>query len=849
MFGGVTAQAQWLISLAMLVALGCWWIELTIRRGKTQTVVPYVGAFVLLGLLLGWAQTFGLPNGLASWVLGKQNELYPAYLGPLLGEESAIRPRASLNVEATWNQLRLMFLGAMGLITGCQFFRRPKDLVVLLSAITINGVVLAFFGIVHRFTTNGKLYWIFELSQGGQPFGPFVNRNNAAGYLLLCLAGAIGLLVYLWLQRQESGPDLIVSKEIPIWRQIGEHVRIQLAELTTAKLAVLLASMFIAAAIFVTLSRGGVTALLAGFVITTIFFGMARKPRIGALLIFPIIVGIAVLTSWIGFNDVLVERFEEIVKTDEFTETDVRIRTWSESSQSVRTMGALGAGLGAFPIVQRLYSSQSDPGVFEYAENQFVQAMVDGGVIALLLLVLAVALFSSSSLFLLNRGVSASSVAVGTLGVFLASSQVVASFFDFGWYVPANTILLAILVGVCSQYIHAFAARLKKKSWLRFQFPTYATHILVLASFSFCVVLSLSLYRYMHVERNMDVRLPAADSAKLDLAATEEKIKAIAAVGGGNLNAAQCEYLGDLWVHRARLLIFQQMPTINRRTFWDQTEPMRLLEHVVSLRNDRGQGLANEFMRQPFVTECLPTAVGFYRESLLKHPFQADVLMKLAVLLGIFGETERATEFASRAVDLEPNDVAFNTAASCLLLFVGKRDESVPYLRKVLELDPRQFAGLISFVQGLTGRLSQPLSNTILAEQVLPDNPRVLFDFVKRYLPKDSPLRNDLLRRGVELIGDHAYVEYNVLLLKINMLMELEDWEQAAEMLKIAVDTRPTDRGVRYRYATLLLRLERYDEAMRQARRLLSEEDSPKHKKLYEDLQKLNERRFLEQNK
>ena len=43
---------------------------------------------------------------------------------------------------------------------------------------------------------NEKLYWTYELTQGGQPFASYVNRNSAAGYLNLCLAGAVGLLVW-----------------------------------------------------------------------------------------------------------------------------------------------------------------------------------------------------------------------------------------------------------------------------------------------------------------------------------------------------------------------------------------------------------------------------------------------------------------------------------------------------------------------------------------------------------------------------------------------------------------------------------------------------------------------------
>ena len=40
------------------------------------------------------------------------------------------------------------------------------------------GFLLAIFGIIQRFTWNGKLYWVRELTQRSDPFGPYVNRRS-----------------------------------------------------------------------------------------------------------------------------------------------------------------------------------------------------------------------------------------------------------------------------------------------------------------------------------------------------------------------------------------------------------------------------------------------------------------------------------------------------------------------------------------------------------------------------------------------------------------------------------------------------------------------------------------------
>ena len=60
---------------------------------------------------------------------------------------------------------------------------------------------MAFFGICQQMSWNGKLFWSFPLRHSGYPFSSFVNRNNAAGYLVLCLAAAFGVAFWSWSNR------------------------------------------------------------------------------------------------------------------------------------------------------------------------------------------------------------------------------------------------------------------------------------------------------------------------------------------------------------------------------------------------------------------------------------------------------------------------------------------------------------------------------------------------------------------------------------------------------------------------------------------------------------------------
>ncbi len=55
MFGSVHYQAQFLISICLLVGLGFWWFETAMNNHREQ-MVPYVASLVIAGILLGLFQ-------------------------------------------------------------------------------------------------------------------------------------------------------------------------------------------------------------------------------------------------------------------------------------------------------------------------------------------------------------------------------------------------------------------------------------------------------------------------------------------------------------------------------------------------------------------------------------------------------------------------------------------------------------------------------------------------------------------------------------------------------------------------------------------------------------------------
>jgi uncharacterized membrane protein len=64
----------------------------------------------------------------------------------------------------------------------------------VVEPIAIVGVLLALTAIIQKPLFTGKIYGFWTPNEAGNPFGPFVNRNHFAGWMLMALPLTFGLL-------------------------------------------------------------------------------------------------------------------------------------------------------------------------------------------------------------------------------------------------------------------------------------------------------------------------------------------------------------------------------------------------------------------------------------------------------------------------------------------------------------------------------------------------------------------------------------------------------------------------------------------------------------------------------
>lgn len=823
-FASVENWAQCWITIALLVGLAFWWFE-TALNNRTSQVFPFIALLVFLGLGIGLVQTISIPDWIAQFLLGRQQEIYTDFSG-----NADSRVSISLDREGTWNQIRLLVIAVSGLLLGCRYFRGKRDITLLLSVVTLNGVVISFFGVIHKLTDNGKIYWIREVAGGC--FGPFVNKNNAAGYLLMCLGCCLGLMTIVMAQRKTDGPIQIVSREIPIWRQWYFYLIGFVAELTATKVAVIISAIMIAAAIPSSLSRGGVVGLFVASIGTILVFGMARKPKNFGFVLLPLLGLMLALFCFIGFGEDLMQRFERI-DTVNMSTADSRVEHWKDTWPVVGDMGPLGSGLGSYRNVHRLYRTGPETALFVYAENQYFQSVVEAGWPGLILFLLAWLLAFKYASIALFQGNSPTTIGVGTMGTFVVFSQAVVSCFDFGLYIPSNMLMLAVLIGFLAYHCQALSGRLKKKTWLRFKIPNYMTQVVILVLFAGATMVALDLYRRASLDRLMIPRAVNLDRFNLGMEQTDARIAALTSRIQRNPTVEALNYSGELWMHRSRLALFESLvetPEFKLASavrdasglkeltdnLWNLTDIQRMQEMAFYLRREQPRYEVAEYLNGAPIRENLPSALSYFSHSRMASPLQPLIHLRIGEIKGVIAEARDGDLDIERALKLAPSNPVFREVAGVYYLQSGNVDAAVPHFKKYLELMPRHFSHLMPLITGRTTRNMVALDDEAIS-RIIPDNGKMLYEYVVKYMTDESPMKEDFLERAAQVVSDAPFKMRENEVLLGDIRLKQGDLPNAAQSYRSALTRQPNDPKTRYNLAWILKELGRLDEALEEA--------------------------------
>jgi len=401
----VGAALAFLVSRARIGTGDARWLDLSLLA---------VAAAVVLQLV-------PLPSQLAALLSPQLDPLRSAlHLDP--GNASAtlsVDPRMTRAGLATLASMLFVFWAAREV-----FARRGVRMAA--RAIAWGGLAVTMVAFAQRATAPNLLLWRWvPVDPGSQPFGPFVNRNHLATWLLMASALAAG---YLAAHARSHGA-----------RAASMRLRFRdwLADGSGLILAGALVAMLLGIA--ATLSRAailGAAAALAAGVLLPRVHTRTRTTRMAAAAV-AVLLTMAVWSNW----EALARKFDS-------TTTGVgRMTIWQETLPIVRDFWVAGTGVGTYGATMLHYQRAMRDLFFNQAHNEYLQVAAEGG----LLLMVPCVIAAAAALRMARRRLRDDTRALAWLRIGAAAGLAgvaVQGLFETGLRIPANGLLAALLAAV-----------------------------------------------------------------------------------------------------------------------------------------------------------------------------------------------------------------------------------------------------------------------------------------------------------------------------------------------------------------------------------------------------------------
>lgn len=422
----------WIYAIALVWALSM------VLSGEIRIGRSIFNLCWLLVLAFGLLQVIPLPLELIRIISPKASALYEetGFLDPLAHSWRTI----SLVPWATRRGFMRLLALALLFWASSNHLKSRDQVERMVRLIMISGFGLALFGIVQHFSGNGKLYWVRELTHGGPPFGPYVNKNHFAGYMEMVIPLTIG---YIAANRRST------TDSTEGWRR-------RLVHWGSAQASRLLLAFFAGIIMTVALLLTGSKAGLFSFFCSMLFIGLLLSAgrwqgrRVWGMLASFVALGLT-YALWLN-PDRVIQTFAVLWRlTGDLRE---RILVWQDTLRLGHDFHWTGTGLDtyvwAFPLYKRPAVGQY---VWEYAHNDYLQAYAEGGLA--LIAIFALAMLGGGTQLLGRWSASEEKWRRG-LGLGLLAGLVamlVHSVYDFNLHIMANAILFVLLLGLAAQVL------------------------------------------------------------------------------------------------------------------------------------------------------------------------------------------------------------------------------------------------------------------------------------------------------------------------------------------------------------------------------------------------------------
>lgn len=409
-------------------------------RGSRKQALPYYEVPGLLPLMLLLAyigfQLLPLPPELLRILSPATHSLYQE--SAWIGQPAQWAP-LSINTKATLAEF-FRFASYAGIyVLAVQLLAHAGLLKKTVRVIMVFGAGLALFAIMQHLLSNGRIYGIRELTGGGLPFGPYVNRNHYAGLMGMIFPVIMGLFLYY---RPKVGRLSFREQCIGMFTHPQTNMTLLLG----------FAAVLTATSIFLSLSRGGIASLLMSLV----FLGFLLKKKSGqarrSLLYTLTIILILYAVGWFGWGPIF-ERFRTI-RNVQGEIAELRLDIWKDSLHIIRDFPVTGTGFGSYVNSYPTYRTIDSEKKADHAHNDYVELLADGGAVSMTLLIWFIAAVAARSyrVFQMRKDPYSlylySGILTGIISILLHGMT------DFNLQIGANGLYLFFMLGMAVSASH-----------------------------------------------------------------------------------------------------------------------------------------------------------------------------------------------------------------------------------------------------------------------------------------------------------------------------------------------------------------------------------------------------------
>ncbi len=360
-------------------------------------------------------------------------------------EASGTSLRSTLAISVSPEETRSTVAMLVCLATLCWVasivFATSISQVWLFAVMAATGVLMAGIGIIQSVSYKKPALIDMDFAS---PFGTFVCKNSAGGYLDVCIAGGIGLMViFLANSKRAAKVDVRYRVHDPTWlgEQIGK-IQQALANLDSRQIFGLVLIAFMAAGVLISLSRGAALSMVGAMLLTLVIASRTSRSMVTWFVAAGIVLMTIGLIIVLELDTRIESRFDLLAG-----DAVARSQIWEVSIRAFRYYLLTGSGLGTFhfsslPFQESLYS-----GWFFHAESLLLEYLVETGIVGAVLLGLGLSWILMQLRWLGRRENRRTYRPMLLAATFVMASMLIHNSIDFSLVIPAVFVPVVVILG------------------------------------------------------------------------------------------------------------------------------------------------------------------------------------------------------------------------------------------------------------------------------------------------------------------------------------------------------------------------------------------------------------------